>query len=344
MTARYNPLLYTYIYIYKYIYIYIYIYILIIYNKQSVLYNNKHSTKLHLTTGVPQGSTLGPLLFLIYINDLPDVLLNSKCLLFADDTVLYLGRRENGMVYPELQLDLDAVFAWCNNNQITLNQAKTEYIYFSYRKNHITPEIPLKLGDTNILKTNSYKYLGTEIDSKLNCQAQYNNIIKKLAVKKITFAKIRYLLTTASAISLYKACIQPLFDYNDFYYLLLSQKYCKKLQAMQYRFLRIVFTDCNYSKNLMLEKAGVENLTTCRKVHLAGLMFKRAQNLEYIDERRLPTRQFDKIVLKIPDVDLTKTFKSPIYMGSSLWNALPQNIQDSENYKKFKYLYKQYLN
>ena len=97
-----------------------------------------------------------------------NALLYSKCLLFADDTVLYLGNEDEGTAYAEMQLDLDAVHAWCNINQITLNQAKTEYIRFSYRKVLQYPEIPLKLGDKNILKTDSYKYLGTVIDSKLN--------------------------------------------------------------------------------------------------------------------------------------------------------------------------------
>ena len=60
--------------------------------------------------------------------------------------------------------------------------------------------------------------------------------------------------------------------------------------------------------------------------------------------KKLVTHQFDKIkVLKIPDVNLTKSFKCPMYMGSTIWNALPREIQDSETYKKFKYLYKQYL-
>ena len=311
--------------------------------KQPVLYNNILSDELSLATGVPQGSTLGPMLFLIYINDLPDVLLYSDCLLFADDTVLYLGKKEYDIACTEMQLDLDAVHAWCNNNQITLNQAKTQYIRFSYRKTLQQPEIPLKLGDTFISKTTSYKYLGTEIDSKLNCKAQYNNIIKKLSSKKITFGKIRYLLTTESAISLFKACIQPLFDYNDFFYVLLSQKYCKKLQLMQYRFLRTVFSGANYSRNVMLQKVGLETLETRRKVHIAGLMYKRAWDPTYLDERQLPTRQFDKKVLKIPDVELTKSFKSPIYFGSTLWNALPRDIQDLDTYKDFKYQYKQSL-
>ena len=248
--------------------------------------------------------------------------------------MLYLGKNDKAAVYRDVQLDLDAVFAWCNINQITLNQAKTEYIEFSYRKSYDIPDNPLKIGNKRISKTISYKYLGTEIDEKLNCQAQYKNVTRKLSAKKITFAKIRYLLTTEAVISVYKVCIQPLFDYNDFYYALLAKKYCKKLQAMQYRFLRIVFIGSNFTRNVMLERVGIMDLTTMRKVHLAGLMFKRAKNPEYIDERRLPTRQFDKKVLKVPDVNLTKIFKSPIYEGSTLWNALPRYIQDSETFKK----------
>ena len=120
--------------------------------KQCVLYKNVLSEKLNLTTGVPQGSTLGPLLFLVYINDLPDILLNSKCLLFADDTVLYLGKNNSEEVYNEIQQDLDAVNAWCNNNQITLNQAKTEYISFSYRLKQQFQAPPLALDHIQSLK------------------------------------------------------------------------------------------------------------------------------------------------------------------------------------------------
>ena len=87
----------------------------------------------------------------------------------------------------------------------------------------------------------------------------------------------------------------------------------------------------------------METLETRRKVHIAGLMYKRARDPTYLDERQLPTRQFDKKVKKIPDVDLTKTFKSPIYFGSTLWNALPRDIQDLDTYKDFQYQYKQSL-
>ena len=111
---------------------------------------------------------------------------------------------------------------------------------------------------------------------------------------------------------------------------------------MQYRFLRIVFKDQHYSHRILLDKAGVVKLDISRRVHLAALMYKRVSDPEYVDNRQLATRQFDNKVLQIPDVDLTKSFKSPIYMGSTVWNALPREIQESDTYKKFKYQYKQY--
>ena len=78
-----------------------------------------------------------------------------------------------------------------------------------------------------------------------------------------------------------------------------------------------------------------------RDLHLCGQMYKRSKCAEYIDNRELPVRQFDKIVLRVPDVVLTKTFNSSIYKGASMWNALPLNVQASKTYKEFEYRYKQ---
>ena len=86
---------------------------------------------------------------------------------------------------------------------------------------------------------------------------------------------------------------------------------------------------------------GIGRLRYRSDLHLCGQMYKRSKMEEYIDNRDLPTRQFNKIVLKIPDVILTKSFNSSIFKGANLWNALPHNVQLSPTYKEFKYRYKQ---
>ena len=309
---------------------------------QSVLYNGIYSDPKGLTTGVPQGSTLGPLLFLLYINNLPDILKNSECLMFADDTVLYHSNVLPELLYRELQLDLDVVNTWCAQNYITLNITKSQYVNFGYRKPNVDNYV-LKLGETTLDKVDSYKYLGTLIDNKLNGEAQYSKLMQILAGKKLTFNKIRYLLDTETAITLFKSTIQPIFDYNDFYYNMLNQNKQQKIQSMQKRFLRIVFRNDNINTEEMHARVGVGKLQFRRNLHLCGQMYRRSRNPDYIDNRNLPTRQFDKIVLKIPDVILTKTFQFPIFKGSQLWNTLPQEIQNCDTYTKFKYQYKEHI-
>ena len=103
--------------------------------KQCVLYKGFKSNINSLSTGVPQGSTLGPLLFLIYVNDLPNLFTkNTKCMMFADDIVLYQSCINMDQLYRELQLSLDKMYTWCKSNQITLNIKKCEYVHFGYRR------------------------------------------------------------------------------------------------------------------------------------------------------------------------------------------------------------------
>ena len=158
--------------------------------KQSVLYNGIFSEIKILKTGVPQGSTLGPLLFLLYINDLPYVLKNTSCLMFADDTVLYHSHPSSVDLNHEIQTDLDSVSKWCLKNYITLNITKSQYVQFGYR-NNIEPNLQLKLGNVILEKVSSYKYLGTIIDDKLSGDAQYSKVLQILSGKKITFSKMK---------------------------------------------------------------------------------------------------------------------------------------------------------
>ena len=259
--------------------------------------------------------------------------------MFADDTVLYHHHTSSIILAQELQSDLDSVYNWCHKNYITLNITKSQYVQFGYRK-LVGDDTLYRMGDTVLQSVDSYKYLFTIIDSKLNGEAQYSKVMQTLSGKKITFSKIRHLMDTETAILIFKATIQPIFDYNDFFYDMLNFEKRQKLQSMQNRFLRIIFRNENLHTEEMHARVNVGKLYSRRELHLCGQMYKRSRIPKYIDNRGLATRQFDKIVLKIPDVTLTKTFKSPIYKGSQLWNALPHYIQNCSTYKDFKYQYK----
>ena len=135
---------------------------------QNYLYNRKQRTKLHsevstlrdVSVGVPQGSTVGPLMFIIFINDLPNVLMNAKAVMYADDTVLYCSHVSKKLVRKGMQSDLDRVQNWCNRNRLTLNVKKTKIMTFMSdhkRKQYINNKYRLYMKGAQVEEENSYK-------------------------------------------------------------------------------------------------------------------------------------------------------------------------------------------
>ena len=101
--------------------------------------NIKSSTQM-VPCGVPQGSILGPLLFILYINNLPNNLTNSKAILFADDTTIYMSSTNIVQLYESINRDLDSLSEWFRANRISLNSSKTHYMLFEQN--------PVKIPET----------------------------------------------------------------------------------------------------------------------------------------------------------------------------------------------------
>ena len=115
---------------------------------QYVEYNNTISDKNSVTCGVPQGSVLGPLLFIICTNDLPNSMKHSKCILFADDTTVYHSSNNIKGLIKLIEEDLDLLSDWFCANKLSLNVSKTNFLIFSPNKrNNISKNTTIKLGD-----------------------------------------------------------------------------------------------------------------------------------------------------------------------------------------------------
>ena len=140
---------------------------------QKVTYNNDLSSDIFVSSGVPQGSHLGPLLFLLFINDLPDVICHSSILMYADDVKLFNSFKEPNNL---LQIDLNNFFEWCQLNLLQLNFKKCKIITFCRTSGHVTNYF---LGDRSVERVNSVVDLGVLLDSKLRFNLHIDSIINK---------------------------------------------------------------------------------------------------------------------------------------------------------------------
>ena len=137
---------------------------------QTVCLNGSNSEEMSMRTGVQQGSVLGPLLFLIFINDLPSSIKHCKIVLYADDTAIFFAHKEVPMIQSTLQQDLNALNNWFYENGLVVNCSKTNILLFGTNKrlanvNNLTLKLDETTASHNIAST---KYLGLIMASNLN--------------------------------------------------------------------------------------------------------------------------------------------------------------------------------
>ena len=160
-------------------------------HKQFVSINGYNSDLMPGDYGVPQGSVLGPLLFLIYINDLHKVIRYCKVHHFADDTNLFHTSKSVKNLNKQINRDMKHLNNWLSANKISLNVEKTELVIFKSPRKVLLDEIKIKLSGKRLYPSNSVKFLGIKIDRFLYWHDQVNSIAVKLNRANALLLKIR---------------------------------------------------------------------------------------------------------------------------------------------------------
>ncbi len=237
-----------------------------------------------------------------------------------------------------MQIELDQIADWCNLNKLTLNANKTQFMTFGNKNvEKKFSDIRLYMKNEPLTHTSTYKYLGTTLDSRLTGQKQLNKVTSIIAMHLNTFRKIRHLIDTKTAITLYKATILPILDYNDSIYYLLTKQNQNKLQTLQNRALRIVFRHEILSTNDMHTRAQIDGLELRREQHMLREMLNRSKIYAYMDRNKVNTRARVGPMLKITKTTTAKAQqRAPNYIGGKLWNALPATIRLSKTALEFK--------
>jgi hypothetical protein len=160
---------------------------------QCVSANGAESKRLEINCGVPQGSILGPLLFIIYINDMHSALKKSIVHHFADDTNLLFSHKNPEVIRKTMNNELKLLYDWLCANKLSLNVLKTEFIIFRPLRTKLENRVVLTLNNKRIYESRKIKYLGLIMDDRLTWRFHINELCKKLGRAVGMFYKLRHL-------------------------------------------------------------------------------------------------------------------------------------------------------
>ena len=203
--------------------------------KQFVAINQTNSTLKPVTIGVPQGSVLGPLLFLIYINDLLKSAPDLNYILFADDTNIFSTDRNL------LNIGINEVHTWCLSNRLVINYSKTFQVLFKAPNKSITMnDYSLKMDNTRLDIKSSTKFLGIELDTNITFKEHLKNLHKKLNLCILMMRAIRPFLDRKTMINIYYSYFYPHLIYGIEFWGHSAETNLKPIKTLQKSALRVI--------------------------------------------------------------------------------------------------------
>ena len=288
----------------------------------SFLYNRQQRMKIGKETsawspvvaGVPQGTLLGPVTFLVQINDLSTSISSVK---YVDDTTLWeicdITKEDTN-----LQCATEQVIQWCKDNRMSLNTEKTKTMVISFSK--LTPKFqPITIDNTQIEDINTFKLLGVKINNKLSWEEHVNYICKK-AAQRLYFLVLlkRAGIKEKDIVSVYCSIIRSVLEYADvIWHPGLTKSQCQAIEHIQKRVMGIIYNGVNYTK--ALEQSGLQKLDTRREDHCrtfyANMQDPKHKLYKYLPPKRPLLNLRKQRTYEVPKLRTNRPKKSPIYYG-----------------------------
>ena len=316
--------------------------------KQYVHYDSVNSTIREVQCGVPQGSILGPSLFLLYINDLCNASPLLKFVLLADDTNIFYENFDKGKLEETINNELEEISLWFKVNRLSLNIKKTNYIVFGSRNSNVNFNI--HINNIKIDRVNDTKFLGVHIDANLSWSKHLNVIQKKVSKSIGVMSGIKNKLNEETKLTLYSTLILPHLTYCCSIWGNTYKSRLSEVIKLQKKALRIVYNKPFYAPtNSLFQKARCLKLEDLIKLNTNVIMYKAfnnllPQNLQCIfsnvkNVHDYSTRQKHNLYKTSVRTNVKNMTFSKI--GINLWNQLDDHIKLCYNIHLFKKKLKQ---
>jgi hypothetical protein len=307
--------------------------------------NNVKSTELRVKCGVPQGSILGPLLFLLYINDLGPILHNMNPILFADDTNLITSSTSLLSLEQKINLEIPKLINWLHTNRLSLNIKKTHIMIFGPSNKKQNHHIHISIEGEVLQIVQSTKFLGIILDKNLNWKEHISYLALKISKSVGILSRARQLLSSDILRQLYYSFLYPYLCYCNIIWGQAPSVTLWPLLKMQKRAIRII---CNIrqrdSSTASFKKLKILKLPDIHTFAVLNFMFKFKNDLlpdtfnDFYQENqvyhRYPTRganqlRAPKIKTKIAEMFIKNS-------GAALWNIFSPQINIKDRIKPFK--------
>lgn len=301
---------------------------------QVVEINGIKSEMEKVAVGVPQGSVLGPLLFLFYINDLPCCLPEDNLVMFADDTSYLVSNNSLEVTKLNTQEIINSFSSWFLENRLFLNVSKTYFINFTPRISAITQSSLLRINGKSVEQVSTTKFLGIFIDNALNWEPHTEFLSKKLTSVCYALYRLQNISNRTTALSYYYAHFYSRMSYGIMFWgnshnadriFKLQKKAIRNIANVSryhscrdlFKTLKILPLACIYILKISIYvKTNISEFTTNSSIH------------EYC------TRGGNNLV--IPYHRLSTYEQNPGYIGIKIYNKLPLVIRNLDNIHNFR--------
>lgn len=296
--------------------------------KQQVRINGVFSEENDFVCGVPQGSTLGPLLFLLYINDLPNAADDVTSIMFADDTSIFLCGNDLNCMVANMNQALDNIHLWLCANKVALNVDKTKAMLFTHQQrtnmNH-----PVCIDGQVISFVKDIIFLGVALDEKLTWKQHIDSTSKKVSRTIGLLYKAKAVLDKDTLLLLYQTLLYPLLSYCNIVYGKAAETHLNRLHILQKKCVRIIcklpFREHTKEFFAML---GLLNIYQIHDYLVAIFVYKCLKGaipvdlFPYFRLKEATNRRHDSNVLIVPRFFKEIKRKHVSYYGTQVWNNI----------------------